>query len=367
MVAATAQQHSLSKALLRKGWRTLQFVHALLTAPLPRSREVPRVFYGGARSGNLGGPLVKIKRLQQHFPPCRWSYNMAYLLSNAPYLPGPALDWLKLNRIPLVLNQNGVFYPGWYAGDWQGQNAIMAEAYHRADHVFWQSEFCRRSADKFLGQRSGNGEVLFNAIDTDHFSPARRPADRPLTFLVTGKIGIHLGYRLTSTIEGFALACRSGLDARLNIAGWVEDVAGVRAMVAKYCDADKVRILGPYTQETAPAIYTDADVYVMTKYLDPCPNTVIEAMACGLPILYSASGGVPELVGDEAGIGLPVPEDWERIHVPPAVAIAEGMLRIADMKQPMGQAARARAETHFDIRNWIDRHRMVFNKLLQSV
>jgi len=366
-MTVSTQQPSLAKAVLRKGWRTTQLAHTLLTASLPRSHEVPRVFYGGARSGDLGGPLVKIKRLQRHFPPFPWTYNMAYLLSNAPYLPGLAIDWLKLNRIPLILNQNGVFYPGWYAGDWQGQNTIMAKAYHRADHVFWQSEFCKRSADRFLGQRSGDGEVLFNAIDTDHFSPARGSLDRPLTFLITGKIGIHLSYRLTSTIEGFAMACRSGLDARLNIAGWVEDVASVRAMVARYCDVDRVSILGPYTQENAPLVYTGADVYVMTKYLDPCPNTVIEAMACGLPILYSASGGVPELVGNESGIGLPVPEDWERIHVPPAEAIAEGMMRIADMKQSMGQAARARAEAYFDIRKWVDRHRVVFNKLLQSV
>ncbi len=364
---AKAQQRSITKTLLRKGWRAVQFTQTLLTAPLPRSREVPKVFYGGARGGNLGGPLVKIERLQQYFPLHRWSYNIAYLLSNAPYLPELALSWLKSNRIPLVLNQNGVFYPGWYAGDWQGQNAVMAEAYHRADHVFWQSEFCRRSADKFLGQRSGNGEVLLNAVDTDHFSPVRRPADRPLTFLLTGKLSAHLGYRLASTIQGFALACRLGLDARLNIAGWIEDVVGANAMISRYCDADKVRILGSYTQETAPAIYRGADVYVMTKYLDPCPNTVIEAMACGLPTLYSASGGVPELVGAEAGIGLPVPEDWEGIHVPTAQAIAEGMLSIADLTHSMGQAARARAEAKFNIRNWIERHRVIFNELLQSV
>ncbi len=118
-MTVSTQQHSLAKALLRKGWRTAQFVHALLTASLPRSREVPRVFYGGARRGNLGGPLVKVKRLQQYFQPCPWTYNMVYLLSNAPYLPGLAIDWMKLSRIPLVLNQNGVFYPGWYAVEWQ--------------------------------------------------------------------------------------------------------------------------------------------------------------------------------------------------------------------------------------------------------
>ena len=47
-----------------------------------------------------------------------------------------------------------------------------------------------------------------------------------------------------------------------------------------------------------------AHVLLHTKVNDPCPTAVIEAMACGLPVAYPASGGTVELVGDEAGIGV---------------------------------------------------------------
>lgn len=364
-MSANVQKGPISKMLLRAAWRGAMLGHALLAAR-PGNRAMPRVFYGGARSGNVGGPLVKVKRLQQYFPQQRWNYNLVYALSNAPYLPIAALGWLRWRGIPVVLNQNGVFYPGWYAGDWQRQNAIMAQAYRCADHVFWQSEFCRRSADRFLGRRVGAGEVLFNAVDIDHFSPASSRSARSFTFLLTGKIGRHLSYRLESTIEGLAMARRSGLDARLNVAGWIEDAMTANAMVASYGVSDCVTFLGSYSQENAPDIYRSADAYVMTKYLDPCPNTVIEAMACGLPILYSASGGVPELVGNAAGIGLPVPEDWETIHVPSAGAIAEGMLKVSQERGQMSAAARERAVASFDIRHWIDRHRAVFDALLRA-
>ena len=59
-----------------------------------------------------------------------------------------------------------------------------------------------------------------------------------------------------------------------------------------------------------------ADLLLHTKYNDPCPTVVLEAMASGLPVVYSASGGVPELVGEEAGVGIPAPFDWEHDHPP---------------------------------------------------
>ena len=58
-----------------------------------------------------------------------------------------------------------------------------------------------------------------------------------------------------------------------------------------------------------------ADAYVTMSFQDNCPTAVIEA-SCGLPILYSSSGGIPELVGKNSGIGLEVTEDWEKINVP---------------------------------------------------
>ena len=364
-MSTSAQREPFGKSLLRSCWRGALLAHTLFAPSQMHRFDFPRVFYGGARSGNLGGPLVKVKRLQSYFPQHIWNYNLAYILSNAPYLPEAALDLLRSWRVPIVLNQNGVFYPGWYAADWKRQNEIMSQAYHRANFVFWQSAFCRRSADQFLGKRVGEGEILFNAIDIKHFVPVENYIKRPFVFLLTGKIGRHLGYRLESTIAGLARARNAGLDAKLLIAGWVENVSAVRLLVERHRLSEHVMITGTYTQERAPLIYQRGDAYVMTKYLDPCPNTVIEALACGLPILYSASGGVPELVGEEAGVGLPVPEEWHTVHVPSAEAIAEGMLKIAASRQSMSYAARERAVRYFDIRNWIKRHRQVFTELLE--
>ena len=78
----------------------------------------------------------------------------------------------------IVLNQNGVFYPAWYKTDWKQQNLKIASIYHSADYVFWQSNFCKIASDKFLGKRLGQGEVLYNAVDTQKFIPKLRKSNK---------------------------------------------------------------------------------------------------------------------------------------------------------------------------------------------
>ena len=366
MATGELQRAPIGKEILRRGYRAACGGLTVANA-FARKRPGIAVHYGGARVGDVGGPLVKVKRLAEHFPDTPWGNNIVYLLSNAPYLPPFALRVLKIRGVPIVYNQNGVFYPGWYSGDWQGQNARMRDAYLAADHVFFQSAFCKSTAERFLGPREGRGEILFNAVDTSHFQPSRHPEHGGTRFLITGKIGNHLAYRLTSTIEGLAWSRKQGLEAGLIISGWVED--GARRIAVAHAEArgvaEHVTFTGSYTQREAPAVYGAADIYVMTKHNDPCPNTVLEAMACGLPVLYSATGGTPELVGDGAGVGLPCAEDFEAVHTPSAEAIGEGMLRIAEKRQALSQAARERALAHFDIKAWIQRHRDVFSELLE--
>lgn len=355
------------KMAMRAAYRVACGAVVAGNAIAPRRKGVA-VYYGGARVGDVGGPLVKVKRLTAYFPEVRIGFNLAYLLSNAPYLPGWALQLLKARGTVIVSNQDGVFYRAWYDGDWQAQNQRMALAYHAADWVFYQSKFCQRAAEHFLGKRSGPGEILYNAVDTQHFAPAQfeRAARPHFSFLITGKIGSHLAYRLESTIAGLHHARKHGLDARLTVAGWVEEGARRSAdtLANRLGLGGVVAYVGPYTQSQAPGIYQGADAYVMTKHNDPCPNTVLEALACGLPVLYSATGGVPELVGDASGIALECPEDWEQVHVPEPDRVGEGMLCIAANHLQFSCAARRNAVERFDIAHWVDRHRTTFRRLL---
>jgi glycosyltransferase involved in cell wall biosynthesis len=126
----------------------------------------------------------------------------------------------------------------------------------------------------------------------------------------------------------------------------------------------RVTAVGRYTQRDAPEIFHRAHVLLHTKINDPCPSLVIEAMASGLPVVYAKSGGVPELVGDDAGIGVEHPDSWERDDPPAPDALAAAVSRVLADRERFAEAARLRAVERFALEPWLDRHAEVFGELV---
>ena len=365
-----------AKNALHLGYRLAVGAATLAMLPLRQrhalegkfGREIA-VFYGGARAGDLGGPLVKVQLLQKRFPQAFPDYSLIYMLSNAIYLPQFAIDRLIGAGVPIALNQNGVFYKAWFPDGWERENERMAGPHQAASHVFYQSEFCRACAERFLGARKGPSEILYNGVDTERFVPAPpREAAKPFTFLLTGRISRSTAHRLESSVAGLAAARKGGLDCALQVAGGVDkDVfSETRSLIDQLGLAEHVRFSGSYAYAQAPAIYQSADAYLMTKHNDPCPNAVLEALAVGLPVLYSASGGVPELVGDDAGVGVPVAQTFDYAAMPDALDLARGMETIMQRRDEMALNARRRAVERFSLTHWYARHEAVFRQLLGS-
>jgi len=316
------------------------------------------------------GGIVKLQHLIQEFPDTPHGFNVLYLVSSR--LPDGAValaDWARRRGARVVINQNGAAYPAWYGKGWERVNQPMAALLMRADHVFYQSEFCRASANRWIGPTQGDIGILYNAVDTERFVPARRPErQRPLMLLLGGSQD--QWYRFDSAVRALATLVRSGVDAALIVTGrlgW-KPAADARVeadrLLSELGIAERVELVGTYTQQEAPAIFNRADIVLHTKYNDPCPTAVIEALSCGRPVVYSNSGGLPELVGTDAGIGVGTEHTWDRDVPPDPVALAEAVSRVHAQLPAYAVAARRRAVERFDVRQWITRHRQVFQGLL---
>ena len=323
------------------------------------------MFYGHDRVPDLDEPAAggtsKFQKLAARFPNSPSDFSLLYLGSSSLPRDLRQLLWLARRRAcPVVLNQDGVGYPGWAGPRTVEVNRPLRHALRAADHVLYQSEFCRRSADVFLGPTTGSSEVLYNAVDVERFQPSAAPsADGPVLLLGGDQTQ---SYRLELALRTLAALVQAEPGARLVVAGRL--VTDPNALLDELGIRDRVELVGRYSQAEAPALYGRAHLLLHTKVNDPCPNVVLEAMACGLPVVYAASGGTVELVGDEAGVGVPHPDGFDRDEPPPAEAMAEAVVTVLAGLDRYREAARRRAVERFPLEPWLEHHAQLFETLV---
>ncbi len=323
-----------------------------------------RVFYGHDRVPAPGeraaGGSVKMQKLAERFPNSPTDFSLLYL--GTTWLPrdlGPLLGVARRRGAPIVVNQDGVGYPGWAGDRTEEVNRPLRRAVLAADHVLYQSEFSKLSADLYLGEPTGSWEVLPNAVDVSKFVPVETPPAAGPVLLLGGDQTQE--YRLELALRTLAALLTRHPDAGLLVTGRL--VSRADPLIEELGLRDHVFLLGEYAQRDAPGIFRRAHVLLHTKVKDPCPTLVLEAMASGLPVVYPASGGTVELVGDEAGIGVSHPDTWERDEPPSAEALADGLDRVLADLSRYSAAARSRAVERFALEPWLERHAELFARL----
>jgi glycosyltransferase involved in cell wall biosynthesis len=143
-------------------------------------------------------------------------------------------------------------------------------------------------------------------------------------------------------VKAFARVRLELAHTSLKIAGVGPQEQSVRALAIKLGVLDDCALLGAYTApEDKSAFMQGLDVFVLPTLAEGTPNSIIEAMANGLPVIASAVGGIPDLVTQETGILVP-PDD--------VTALANAMMALAldpGLRMRLGRAARARYEKLF--------------------
>ena len=323
------------------------------------------MFYGHDRIPASGeraaGGSVKMQKLNARFPNRPTDFSLLYI--GTTWIPrdlGPLLSLARRRGIPIVVNQDGVGYPGWAGESAEEVNRPLRRCIQAADHVIYQSEFSKVSADLFLGEPTVPWEVLPNAVDIEHFTPAERPPpDGPVLLLGGDQTQ---AYRLKLALRTLAALLPTEPTARLLVTGRLE--SPIEPLVDELGLREHVSVLGEYTQSDAPEIFRQAHLLLHTKVKDPCPTLVLEAMASGLPVVYPASGGTTELVGEDAGIGVEHPDSWERDEPPAPDELAAAVERVLADLPGYSAAARSRALEHFALEPWLDRHAELFDELV---
>jgi len=363
-------------------WQTRERIRSVLEFPARRAarKRLARIRRSGDLSVGFGGVLddgrpvhggaVKLLPLRKAFGGDEEAFGILYAVSSSP--PQVADDLFahcRRSGIKIVWNQNGVAYPAWAGSESERFNAPMHELRDAADFIVYQSEFCKTSAAKFLGHRETPSSILYNPVDLEVFCPDREKtfSGSPLRLLAAGTHGTR--DRVTSVLEALRTLRKGGIEAVLTVAGqfqWPGGEKDFASEIVRLGLQDAVRRVARFSQSDAPALYRAHDLLVHPKYMDPCPTVVLEAMASGLPVVGSRSGGMPEIVSPACGALIDAPQDWDIRHTPSGSDLAAAVAGLLPNLPEFSLAARRNAEARFDVGKWIEAHGRVFCGLRDS-
>jgi glycosyltransferase involved in cell wall biosynthesis len=153
-----------------------------------------------------------------------------------------------------------------------------------ADGIIFQSNWCRKQNKKLFGISSKYETVIHNASDNKIFN-----RDDKKEFNPQGKIKLIATSWSSNWRKGFEIY--KYLDENLNFSKYEVTFVGNSPVEFK-----NIKWIKPVSSEKLAEILKQHDIFITASQNDPCSNSLIEALSCGLPVVVLNDGGHPELV-----------------------------------------------------------------------
>jgi glycosyltransferase involved in cell wall biosynthesis len=290
---------------------------------LRRRDDVEVVFLTPYRRGPfVGEPGVR----RQYLPGCR-------LLPGLMAFGGPLIALLAV-RLGLDLVHDPIGASPFTLGRWAGRfrrvvtlhdaiafeypqgypflNNLLHRTYVPAtlgnvDAVATDSEHARSALVRYLGLRPERVPVVPLGVDADRFRPAPPDQARAVAarYGLDGPFVLYVGAyqarkNILGLVEAFGRVHRERPELKLALAGpspWAYPALRERL---EGLGSDAVRVLGYVADPDLPALYGAASVYVLPSLHEGFGIPVLEAMACGTPVVCSTATSLPEVAGDAA-------------------------------------------------------------------
>lgn len=251
---------------------------------------------------------------------CAGRVDLFHVMANSGWawhlLAAPAVWIASLRGKPAIVNYRGGEAERFLAR----RLALIRPTLRRTRTIIVPSAFLRDVFGKF-GVRT---EIVPNVVDLARFQPAP-PRPGRLNLLVARNL--EPVYDVPTALQAFVRVRTAHPGARLTVAGSGPERAALERLCAELGIAASVTFTGRVENERMPDLYRDADVLVNPALVDNMPNSLLEAMASGVPIVSTDVGGVPHVVADGATALLVPPCDPEamaravdRLAADPALA-----------------------------------------------
>ncbi len=226
---------------------------------------------------------------------------------------------------------------------------------HLAERIIYQSHFTQDWWQKAYGPVPAPGRVIYNGVDLRAFSPdgeGQPPRDTWRILMVEAHLGGGMEPGLENAVRLLRHLNQSGAQAwELMVAGDVPPEIQARWGAQTQ---GKLLFAGVVPRDQVPTLDRSAHMLFSADLNAACPNSVVEALACGLPVIAFATGALPEMVIDGAGRVVPYGSNHWNLEPSRIEPLAAAAGEIAADQASFRPNARARAEKVFDIQKVVD-------------
>ncbi|HJR79006.1 MAG TPA: glycosyltransferase family 4 protein [Anaerolineales bacterium] len=224
-----------------------------------------------------------------------------------------------------------------------------------ADHVIYQSQFIQQWWDDWYRPARAPSSVILNGVDLNRYTPNglhERPSQHYRLLVVEGSLAGGLNSGLFNAGH-LANALSRKFKIELVIVGRVDRRA--KNNLEKQL-AFRTRFMGATPREHIPWLMRSSHALFSAEVNPPCPNSVIEALACGLPVIGFDTGSLSEIVQAEAGVLVPYGGNPWKLERPDIPALAEAAVEVLEDQSRFRKSARQQAESKFGVDQMVEEY-----------
>lgn len=249
------------------------------------------------KQNDIGGTITFVEKFSKKlreskmeiFHTFKWQFDVIFIIADCP-LRYPL--YAKLMGKKIIQRLDGVYHPATPVGRFYPLYNFKMRIIHSwlADTVIYQSEFSKRSCEKFLGKTGAeNAALIYNGVeipDTNTPRQTRKDSD-PIRLVTFSK------FRRRDQIEPLIESVKL-LDSEK----YTFDIYGSYTDNLKYFFRhlpSHIRFRGKQEHKELLKIIGQYDIFLFSDQ-SACPNSVLEALAAGLPIVAFDRGSIGEIV-----------------------------------------------------------------------
>lgn len=240
--------------------------------------------------------------------------DVMHLMANSGWswhlFAAPALWVARLRGLPVIVN-----YRGGEAGPFLERSArIVRASMSRSAQLVVPSAFLQQ----VFAQHGMSANIVPNIVDLQRFRPRPGPARGEPTIMVARNL--ERIYDNASALRAFALVVQDVPSARLVIAGTGPEGAALKQLATDLKVSARVEFVGRLDRDDMACRLRECRLALNPSRIDNMPNSVLEALASGVPVVSTNVGGVPFIVQDERTALL--------VDAGDVSAMAQAMLRV---------------------------------------